>query len=312
MYKHRVRIFTLVIIILFIFLVGCSVPVELADDDPFNFMSYSGSNDILSIEQVELDDTLAKKCVSYKFTYTVDYNSIIGYIGIPVDCLKNKTPYPCAVYNRGGNRDFGMLEKQDVAYLSAQSEMIVIASQYRGSTGSTGRDEFGGDDINDVIKLIDICEKLKFVSMDNLYLVGESRGGMMSYISAKQDNRIKKMVIISGISDVAKFYQERNDMEDILDDLIGGSPEEISEEYQKRSAVKWSDQINIPVLIIHSKKDEKVSFSQAQAMVEALKQNNKNCSFVVYDDNIHGFHQQDIKIVKKWLNGEDISGYTSN
>jgi len=34
--------------------------------------------------------------------------------------------------------------------------------------------------------------------------------------------------------------------------MIGGSPEEMKEEYKKRSAYYWPEAINIPVLIIRN------------------------------------------------------------
>ena len=81
---------------------------------------------------------------------------------------------------------------------------------------------------------------------------------------------------------------------------IGGSPEEMPEEYEKRSAVYWADEINIPVLIIHSKGDEKVSFEQAQKMYELLK-DHTDCTFITHDDDLHGIHEDDIPKVIEWL-----------
>lgn len=294
-------------LILLLSIPGCNTSLELSEGDSYNFMSYNETNDIVSIEEIELDSSLKNECRSYEFTYKVDGNTVIGYIGIPTDCLKSKTPYPCTVFNRGGNRDYSMLEKQDAAYLCSQLETIVIASQYRGSTDSSGSDEFGGADVNDVLKLIDICENLEFVNMDKLYAVGASRGGMMSYIAARQDERIKKLVVISGIADLVSTYNERDDMKEMLEELVGGSPEEMPNEYEKRSAINWANEIEIPVLVIHSKNDKKVSFYQGQTMAELLKQNEKDCSFVSYDDDIHGLHQDDPAIIKKWLNGENIT-----
>ncbi len=84
----------------------------------------------------------------------------------------------------------------------------------------------------------------------------------------------------------------------------------VVEEYEKRSAICWADEIKIPVLMFHSRNDEKVSFSQAEAMYQALKEEGTECSFVVYEDDIHGMREEEIPIINQWLNGEDISKYT--
>ena len=43
-------------------------------------------------------------------------------------------------------------------------------------------------------------------------MVGVSRGGMMTYMAAREDERIKKAAIISGISDLFMWYEERIDI----------------------------------------------------------------------------------------------------
>ena len=77
---------------------------------------------------------------------------------------KKDGKYPCIIYNRGGNRDFGAL-KVDQRSLNlaklASHGYIVIASQYRGDGGSEGQEEFGGKDVNDVLNLMDVLEEIQ-------------------------------------------------------------------------------------------------------------------------------------------------------
>jgi len=64
--------------------------------------------------------------------------------------------YPCVIYNRGGNRDFGgLLVAHGAITLGklAKEGYVVIASQYRGNGGSEGQEEFGGKDVNDLFIL---------------------------------------------------------------------------------------------------------------------------------------------------------------
>ena len=179
---------------------------------------------------------------------------------------------------------------------------IVIASQYRGAGGSGGKDQFGGDDLNDVIKLIDLCEKeFKFADMDDFCVAGVSRGGMMTYLSAKNDKRVKRIIAVSAVSDLFQSYKARDDMKEVLTRYIGGSPEVIPKEYEKRSAVYWADEIKVPVLIIHSKNDKQVSFKQAEEMYAKLKKTT-DCTFITHDDDVHGIHKEDLKTITDWLN----------
>lgn len=278
--------------------------------EEYDFEKYESLEDILSIEKVQLEEQGAQYVTSYRFTYQSDDAQVVGYIGIPKECIEKKKPYPVIVYNRGGNRDYGALQEQEIAYMSYQFNSIVIGSQYRGTSGSTGEDQYGGKDVEDVEKLLDLCEEFSFADMDNLCMMGASRGGMMSYMVARQDDRVKRLVIISGLTDLFQSYEERSDMQELLKELIAKTPQEAPEEYEKRSAICWADEIKIPVLMFHSRKDEKVSFSQAEAMYQALKEEGTECSFVVYEDDIHGMREEEIPVINQWLKGEDISKYT--
>lgn len=107
------------------------------------------------------------------------------------------------MYNRGGNSKIGLLGDEDTAKLCVLTNRIIVASQYRGADGGSGKDEFGGKDLNDVIKLIDLCEThFDFINMKDFCVAGVSRGGMMTYMTAKQDNRVKGIIAISAVSDL--------------------------------------------------------------------------------------------------------------
>ncbi len=298
----RVIILTLLLSILLFATTGCGkTKTEVNSSSTYNFLNYS-SDEIKDIEQIALDSSLSDFCVSYKFTYISENNEVKGYISIPLSCIKSEKPAKCILYNRGGNFRIGLLEDNDTAKICQQTNRIIIASQYRGCDGGTGYDEFGGADVDDVIKLINLSESFPFIDMSDYCTMGVSRGGMMSYISASKDNRIKKIITVSAVSDLTKSFYEREDMEKILTNCIGATPEDYPEEYEKRSAICWAEKITVPTLIIHSRNDEQVSYSQSEDLYNTLKQNGTNCKLISYDDAIHGFHKDDKNEIIKWLN----------
>ncbi|MGN0559190.1 MAG: alpha/beta hydrolase family protein [Acutalibacteraceae bacterium] len=300
MKKSFLPIMICILSILFLF-TGCGkTKTEISPDSPYNFLNYR-NEEIKEIEQIPLDSSLSEFCVSYKFTYISDGNNVKGYISIPLSCIQNEKPAKCVLYNRGGNFKIGLLEDDDTAKICQQTNRIVIASQYRGCDGGTGTDEFGGSDVNDVIKLIDFSQSFPFVDMTDYCTMGVSRGGMMSYISAKNDSRIRKIIAVSAVSDLIKSYNKREDMKKILTNCISSTPEDCPEKYKNRSAIYWYDRIKVPTLIIHSKNDEQVSFSQAETLYRKLKENGTKCKFVSYDDNTHGFHLNDKDEIQSWL-----------
>lgn len=279
---------------------GCTAKYTPANSQ-YDFTSYESDN-LYDIEQVSLSGELSKSCVSYKFTYLSDYCEVKGYISLPLDCIKNSTPAKCILYNRGGNSNIGLLSDESTAVICASTNRIVIASQYRGADGGTGNDEFGGKDLNDVKTLIDMCENtFKFADMNDFCIAGVSRGGMMSYMTARTDSRIKGIIAISAVSDLEKAYEEREDMKNLLQNSIGGSPTDLPDEYKKRSAICWADEIKVPVLMIHSKLDEMVSYSQAESLNAEFEKNNLDCTFITYDDDVHGLHNEDAEKINSWL-----------
>lgn len=281
---------------------GCHNKAEVDKDSIYYFAKYQ-NEEVFDIEQIDLSSRLSKSCISYQFTYTSDNYQVKAYISIPLTFIENETPGKCILYNRGGNSKIGLLEEEDTAKLCAATNRIIIASQYRGADGGDGKDEFGGEDLHDVIKLIDLCDThFSFIDMDDFCVAGVSRGGMMTYLTAKQDHRVKRIIVISAVSDLFQSYEDREDMQEVLYNYIGATPEQNPDEYKKRSAIYWSDKITVPVLMIHSKFDEQVSFSQSEGLYEKLKQNHTDISFHVRDDNIHGLSDKDLEVILDWLN----------
>lgn len=282
----------IVITVIVIFLLSACYTPKTSSEVDFTKINIP---DISDIKQVELTDNLSSQCKSYSFSYNVDGVSVDGFISIPNGC-NIENPHKCILYNRGGNSNIGFLRDTDTARISAKTNRIVIASQYRAE------DEFGGKDLEDVIKLIDICESLSFADMSDFTAIGVSRGGMMSYMAARIDIRIKRVISISGVTNLIDAYNDRDDMKKVLNNFIGGSPEELPKEYEKRSAIFWADEITIPTLIIHSTDDKQVSYSQAEEMYHALLNNGTDVTLKTYTDSTHGLHSGDAKIIADWLN----------
>ena len=276
-----------------------------AEESKLYDMENYESSEVFDIVKVNQGGKYDEICTTYKFNYLSDGLKIEGYLSIPLSVEKTQKPGKCVMFNHGGNRDFGKLENSTLAPICAVCDRIVIASQYRGCGGSEGEDHFGGDDLNDVIKLIDLCEKhFSFIDMDDFCVIGASRGGVMTYPAARKDSRIKRIIALSAECDLFEAYEARDDMKPVLKETIGFTPEEKPEEYKKRSAVYWADEIKIPVLMFHAKQDKQVPYSQAENLYEKLK-DNTDCTLITYDDDSHAeIKPEDYKTIRDWLNQE--------
>ena len=313
----RILSIVLTFVLVILSLVGCQSEKSNQEDDlsqseiatsteksnMYRLEEYENS-EVFNIAVVDQKEEYDKYCTTYKFTYLSDGFKVNGYISIPLSIVNTQKPGKCVMYNHGGNRDYGSLRKNTTALICSVCDRIVVASKYRGCGGSEGKDQFGGDDLRDVIKLIDICDKyFSFVDMDDFCIIGASRGGVMTYPAARQDKRIKRIIALSAITDLFETYENGDEqMRNVLIETVGCTPQENPSEYEKRSAVCWADEINVPVLMFHSKKDPRVSYKEAEELYTKLK-DVTDCTLITYDDDSHSeVHPEDYKTIRNWLN----------
>jgi len=109
-----------------------------------------GEKERLFIEDIveERDGPYSQGVETHRIKYGSGGLKIGGYLVIPKD-IEGKLPV--IIYNRGGNRNYGLIDKNlnHLEYL-ASNGYIVLASQYRGNIYSEGRDEYGGGDVDDI------------------------------------------------------------------------------------------------------------------------------------------------------------------
>ncbi|MCL2376334.1 MAG: prolyl oligopeptidase family serine peptidase [Defluviitaleaceae bacterium] len=249
--------------------------------------------------------------VIYRIKYSSDGYRVMGYVAAPADFMEHE--YPILIINRGGNRDFGSLTYAQVISFALRG-YIVLGSQYRGVAGGTGIEQFGGDDINDVLRLIDISESFAFAQQGGVYMFGASRGGMMTYIASRMDCRIRAATVWAANSNIFYSFNERGyDMRQVLVELIGGAPNELPEEFERRSAVFWADEIKVPLLIGHGgDTDWRVPTHHSINMAAALERYGKPHRLIIYPDAGHEVVMDFLDEMDEWFRQHPISEYANN
>ncbi len=265
---------------------------------------------VSDVEKVELDEeyfTWAKEHFSkedykrieenyasidaYKYKYLSDDLNIAGYLWVPKE-IKEKLPV--IVWNRGGSSEIGSTgQKIGNAYIDIPCELvkngaIVVGSEYRGAIGSEGKDEWGGNDLNDVVRVKEIADQLPMSKPGKSVVVGRSRGGMMSYLLAAREPWVKAIVSLAGTTDIAQSAEERPEMREIFTKAFGGGEEEM----KKRSATEFYKEIpkDIPLLIMHTEDDTRVSVDQARKLVGLLESNGNHVEYHEFKEGGHSFN----------------------
>lgn len=270
-----------------------------------NLTGCSQNNNLIVEEEIiEIESKYKEDIEVYRIKYLSDGLKVAGFIIKPKDIQEK---LPVIIFNRGGNREFGKLDVGRLRYLSylASRGYVVLASQYRGNDGGEGKEEFGGKDVNDVLNLITMAEDLAYADSNNIFMLGFSRGGMMTYEACRVSNKIKAAAVMSGVSDMIQAYEEKGpDMKRIYEELIGGNPETKEIEYKKRSAYYWADEINTPILILHGDGDERVRVSQAKKIAEKLDEYKKTYKLIVYPEAGHNlglYHDEALETTFDWF-----------
>jgi len=222
--------------------------------------------------------------------YWSDGLRVAGFLWKPKNV--SGAPRPLVIYNRGGNRDFGAVSPWSwFGFLPfLEKGFVVLASQYRGNAGGEGREEFGGSDVHDVLNLLPLAKSLGYVDMNNIFLLGASRGGMMTYLALKEGMKVNAAATIGGLADVVASSKERPELaEHVYKELMPGYDTHPEEVMRQRSAVNWPERINVPLLILHGGADWRADpASQALALARRLQEQHKTYQLIIYAEDNHG------------------------
>ena len=151
-----------------------------------------------------------------RIVYESDGLRIVGFLAYPKGAAEGAARLPCVLFNRGGNRDYGAHTPENFLNRARRITAwgyVLFASNYRGSPGSEGQDEFGGRDVDDVHNAIRVFDNLAFADPDRIGMWGHSRGGMMTYIALTKTDRIRAAVIGAGVADLERMIALRPEMD---------------------------------------------------------------------------------------------------
>jgi len=177
---------------------------------------------------------------------------------------------PAFMYCRGGVGGFGRVRPHWVDSFAARG-VVAFAPCYRGNEGGEGRDEFGGADREDVHAAFRLLQALPFVDAGRISLMGFSRGSINAALTAAAYPETHRLVIWSGVADLARTYEERVDLRRTLKRILNGSPTKRPDAYQERSPIRLAERIRCPALVIHGTNDVQVDVGHGLSLYETFK-----------------------------------------
>ncbi|MDG5786491.1 S9 family peptidase [Evansella sp. AB-P1] len=219
--------------------------------------------------------------------------NVHGWVLKPYNYEEGKK-YPTILEIHGGpHAMYGNTFFHELQLLAAQG-YFVIYSNPRGSHGygqayvDACRGDYGGMDYEDIMAFTDdAIAKYPDIDKDRLGVTGGSYGGFMTNWIVSHNNRFKAAATLRcisnwisfyGVSDIGYFFTEWEIGTDLLKD-----PEKL----WNHSPIKYVNNIETPLLILHGEKDFRCPVEQAEQLFVALKHRGKETRFVRFPNSNH-------------------------
>jgi dipeptidyl aminopeptidase/acylaminoacyl peptidase len=230
-----------------------------------------------------------------KLKYLSDGLKVVAYLYKPKKVVGKRLP--AIIFNRG-SAIRGDIAPELVTFFHrlASEGFIIVAPMYRQSDGGEGRDEIGGADINDLMNVIRLAKSLGFIDVNNLFMYGVSRGGMMTYQAIKRDFPVNAAAVIGAFTDLEALLAANPDAypPSMLKQFWPDFDTRKDEIIKTRSAIYWPEQLDVPLLIMHGGRDKDLSASQSLALAQQLQKLGKVYELIIYaQDNHHLSRNQD-------------------
>ena len=218
--------------------------------------------------------------------------TVHGWIMKPVGFEEGKK-YPLILEIHGGPHAMYANTYFHEFQMLASSGFAVLYTNPRGSHGygqtfvNAVRGDYGGNDYNDLMAAVDYAiETFPFVDQERLGVTGGSYGGFMTNWIVGHTNRFKAAVTqrsisnwisFYGVSDIGYYFSEWQIKADLKD----------VETLWKHSPLAYVQNVETPLLILHSEKDYRCPIEQAEQLFIALKRQKKKTKLIRFPDSNH-------------------------
>ncbi|WP_339228911.1 S9 family peptidase [Oceanobacillus sp. FSL K6-2867] len=272
------------------FILGISTPAN-----PCNFYQL---NKKLQLERLTNanEDFLQEAAISEPETLTFttkDGLEIQGWLLRPHDFDETKK-YPFILEIHGGpHMMYGQTFFHEMQLLAAKG-YVVLYTNPRGSHGygqefvDAVRHNYGEGDYTDLMDAVDyVLENYSFIDETRLGVTGGSYGGFMTNWIVGHTNRFKAAVTqrsisnwlsFYGVSDIGYFFTKGEHGLNLLD-----NPTKLWD----ISPLKYANNIETPLLILHGEHDYRCPIEQAEQLFITLKHLRKEVEFVRFPDATH-------------------------
>ena len=286
-------------IFLVVLFINLLVPNFVANDgtiverETYQFPSYEKALQTTKIRGITSKEEYerAVRDTNFEFQrlkYMSDGLKVTAYLYKPTRVSGSKLP--AIVFNRG-SFILGDVAPELVSsfHRLASEGFVVLAPMYRQSDGGEGRDEMGGGDVNDLMNSVALAKSLGFIDVNNLFLYGESRGGVMTYLAIKRNFPANAAAVFGAFTDMEALIKDTPDVHSpqLLNQIWPDFDSRKDEIFRSRSAIFWPESLSTPLLIMHGGADRGVNPSQSLTLAQKLQSLGKTYELIIYAGDGH-------------------------
>lgn len=179
----------------------------------------------------------------------------------------------------------------------------IFAPNFRGSTGyglaftKMVERAWGAGPRLDHIAGLDWLIEQGYGSKGEFIVMGGSYGGYMSLLlHGRHADYFKAVIDVCGPSNLFSFISSvPEDWKPVMDAWVG-HPEKDREKLIEYSPSTYVDQMTKPMLVVQGANDPRVVQAESDQIVEALKEKGRDITYIVMEDEGHGFAKKENEI----------------
>lgn len=220
-----------------------------------------------------------------KLRYASDGLAVVSYLYRPRETSGRK--YPLIIFARG-SATMGDAAPPLIALfhrLGSQG-FVILAPQYRGSDGGEGHDEVGGADLDDVMNVVLLAKSLDYVDLRNVFLYGESRGGMMTYQAIRDAIPVNAAAVFGAFTDLEIMNQSPR-VRQLIPQIWPDYERQKESIIHRRSVKYWPEKLSVPILIMNGGADRQVDASQPLSLALQLQALKKEYALIIFAGGNH-------------------------
>jgi len=245
-----------------------------------------------------------EKAQAYKIKYMSEGLKITGYMVRPKEITE---PLPVIIYNHGGVMKWGRIVLSEILefHRIAEQGYIVLASNFRGTHGSEGKEELGGGDITDILNMIRVADRLTIADENRIAFWGFSRGGAATYKALSLTERVTTAIIHAGPVDYLDSHRRAEFDEHVYPYVVPGYEKDKDTALHALSAIHWTEKLApIPLLLLHGSKDVRVLPQASMQLAIKWQELGRPYRLVVFEDGTHNLIEHYVEVreeIDTWL-----------